>query len=661
MTSQEFISKIEKKEGYILRSKQISAIQEIEKGKDVLLVLPTSYGKTIPAIYACERAKLQGKKTIWLSPLKALSREHYAELSKYFKVFILTSDYRDQKDNLLLTPADVIIMTYEMFNMVVMNTSKRQALMRKIGCIVLDESHNICDEERGARLESTLKVLKVTSPHLQRILLSATIGNAEEFNNWLGSTLVYAGDDERPIPLKKDIITFEPSPNPKYTIDKKVMKLMDVLMQYKNANPQVLVFCSSRSRCEQLAKQFSRKWRCAYHHAGVNYEDQARIEKAFKEGQTQIIFTSPTLAQGINLPADICVIFDVTRWNYHHSQDEFISPNELKQMGGRAGRSGISQFGIAIAICEKSRLGVFYQLWNKLLKIKSQIPKHLSMILLQWITAGIKERNKLFEMYQDIFYNKEELTEQQFTESMNWLLKNKFIERNNFEYYVTWIGKMTTFLSIYPETTLHFLTVKNRIESLETITYNQLFSMIFNVDEFLDNIVVRRIPPDKQAVLTGESYLGDVDERLAKAYAMVFNDYFAQMHLAKRLPMSSTDLYMIKQSTTRIMNACAVIIGNQSKFTKEIQDLNKCVEAGIIDKDIIDLMELDMIGVKRAVSLFQNGIKTVQTFLTTDNAKLQSIIGLKSPTLEKIKSSISRLPNYSLSDSTLHKKHLEDF
>ena len=62
-----------------------------------------------------------------------------------------------------------------------------------------------------------------------------------------------------------------------------------------------------------LAK--SAKGGVGFHHAGLTNRQRKAIERSFKNGDIKCIVATPTLAQGVNLPARRVVIRDFRRWS----------------------------------------------------------------------------------------------------------------------------------------------------------------------------------------------------------------------------------------------------------------------------------------------------------------------------------------------------------
>ncbi|CAI0379583.1 unnamed protein product [Linum tenue] len=86
----------------------------------------------------------------------------------------------------------------------------------------------------------------------------------------------------------------------------------------------------------------------AAHHAGCLPLWKSFIEELFQRGLIKVIFATETLAAGINMPARTAVISSISKRNA--SGRIQLSPNELLQMAGRAGRRGIDEKGNVVLI-----------------------------------------------------------------------------------------------------------------------------------------------------------------------------------------------------------------------------------------------------------------------------------------------------------------------
>jgi ATP-dependent RNA helicase HelY len=175
---------------------QLHAIDALQAGDSVLVPAPTGSGKTVIAEYAIERALDSGRKCFYTTPLKALSNQKFGDLVARHgaaKVGLLTGD------NSINPEAPVVVMTTEVLrNMLYEKSPSLDGLV----AVVLDEVHYLQDPYRGAVWEEVLIHLPLSVPV---VCLSATISNAEEFGEWIGTlrgpTRVVI-EERRPVPLQ---------------------------------------------------------------------------------------------------------------------------------------------------------------------------------------------------------------------------------------------------------------------------------------------------------------------------------------------------------------------------------------------------------------------------------------------------------------------------
>jgi superfamily II RNA helicase len=181
---------------YPLSPFQKHALEAIIEGHHVLVTAHTGSGKTLPAEFAIQHFASIGKKVIYTSPIKALSNQKYYEFTKKYPEIsfgLLTGDIKTNPD------ADVLIMTTEILmnylfqrepnvpsNTLLSNNNAPLAfnidVQKDLGCVVFDEVHYINDKERGQVWEKTILMLP---PHIQMVLLSATIDNPAGFAEWI--------------------------------------------------------------------------------------------------------------------------------------------------------------------------------------------------------------------------------------------------------------------------------------------------------------------------------------------------------------------------------------------------------------------------------------------------------------------------------------------
>src|SRR6266536_1317525 len=175
---------------------QVKAMQALDTGESVLVAAPTGSGKTVVAEFAVERALGHHRKAFYTTPLKALSNQKFGDFFARWgssNVGLLTGD------NSINSEAPVVVMTTEVLRNMLYEKSPT---LLGLSSVVLDEVHYLQDPYRGAVWEEVLIHLPLSVPV---VCLSATISNAEEFGEWIGTlrgpTRVVI-EERRPVPLE---------------------------------------------------------------------------------------------------------------------------------------------------------------------------------------------------------------------------------------------------------------------------------------------------------------------------------------------------------------------------------------------------------------------------------------------------------------------------
>src|SRR5438105_4518438 len=178
---------------------QTEALAALET-EDVLVTAPTGSGKTWIAREEIRRLLAAGKRAWYTSPLKALTNSKYHEFCDEFgaeQVGILTGDRKERAD------APLIVGTTEVYRNQLFD-ALRGGQQLQADLVVLDEAHYLADEERGHVWE---EAIILTPPRVRVLLLSATVGRAEEFADWIAGVRgvhvrVIPRPGARPVPLR---------------------------------------------------------------------------------------------------------------------------------------------------------------------------------------------------------------------------------------------------------------------------------------------------------------------------------------------------------------------------------------------------------------------------------------------------------------------------
>ena len=195
------------------------AIKGIVENHHILITAHTGSGKTLPAEFAIKYYVEKQKKIIYTTPIKALSNTKLSELRRKYPDIsfgIITGDICDNPE------ADVIIMTTEILRNTLFNKKILQSfsssseekqpniplsfemdIETELGAVIFDEVHYINDEDRGPVWEQAILLLP---PHIQLVMLSATIDKPEVFAQWIENqkNLQLKNSDENSVECSND-------------------------------------------------------------------------------------------------------------------------------------------------------------------------------------------------------------------------------------------------------------------------------------------------------------------------------------------------------------------------------------------------------------------------------------------------------------------------
>ena len=229
-------------------------LKEEYLNKNLVISSPTSSGKTLCAeIFMLNTVLEKHKRCLFISPLKALTSEHYTGFKRKYekefglKIGISTGDL--DSSSKYLENYEIIFLTFEKLDSLIRHKAQ---WLYSCGLIVVDEIHNI-DTDRGAILEITIVELKQLIKDLQIIGLSATIPNARQLTEWLDAKLIYS--EYRPVKLKKGVlfegaISFNDDTK---QIEKGNSSIEDIVLDTLKQNKQALIFMNSRKSAEVLS------------------------------------------------------------------------------------------------------------------------------------------------------------------------------------------------------------------------------------------------------------------------------------------------------------------------------------------------------------------------------------------------------------------------
>ena len=412
---------------------------------NMLVCAPTGSGKTNVAMLTMLREigkhrnpengeiMLDDFKIVYIAPLKALVQEQVgnfgARLSVYgIKVSELTGDRQLTKQQIADT--QVIVTTPEKWD-VITRKATDSSYARLVRLIIIDEIHLLHDD-RGPVLESivsrTIRRTEQTGEPVRLVGLSATLPNYRDVASFLrvdqSVNMFHFDGSFRPCPLKQEFVGVS---------DRKAIKQLKMMndvcytkvLEHVGKNQQqMLIFVHSRKETAKTAKYIRDKavemetigqimrtdagsrallseepvndvnlkdllpYGFGIHHAGLGLADRTSVQDLFAEGHLRVLVCTATLAWGVNLPAHTVVIKGTQVYSPEKGSWVELSPQDVLQMLGRAGRPQFDTYGEGIIITSQAEVQYYLSLMNQQLPIESQLVGKLADSLNAEIVLG---------------------------------------------------------------------------------------------------------------------------------------------------------------------------------------------------------------------------------------------------------------------------------
>ncbi|HEY2414362.1 MAG TPA: DEAD/DEAH box helicase [Pirellulaceae bacterium] len=378
----------------------------------VLVCAPTGTGKTLIAEAALFEALHTGTRAYYTTPLIALTEQKLQEMQSAAvrwgfsadDVGLVTGNRRVNPDApVLVVVAEILFnrllhsqtefkvqsskfkvepgeqnqtLNLEPGTLNSANQLPRALDFSNVSAVVMDEFHNFADPERGIVWELALGLLP---PHVRLLLLSATVGNAFEFRQWLKQThnhsIELVQSNERKVPLDY-----------RWVGDMLLSEQLEKMAEGDEASryTPALVFCFNRDECwnvaelmkgkslladgqqKRLADELARHdWSegagpklkailqrgVGVHHAGILPKYRRVVEELFQQKLLSVCICTETLAAGINLPARSVVLPTLLKGK--PGEMKIIDPSSAHQIFGRAGRPQFDKQGYVFALAHE--------------------------------------------------------------------------------------------------------------------------------------------------------------------------------------------------------------------------------------------------------------------------------------------------------------------
>lgn len=289
-----------------LRPVQLLTIDAVLDGKNCVVLAPTAGGKTeaafFPVLSRMETESWSPVSVIYLSPIKALLNNQEVRVQRYAgllsrRAFKWHGDVGpSQRKAFLRDPADIMLTTPESLEAMMMSAKvPARELFGGLQTVIIDEVHAFADDDRGAHLSAVLERLsRYAGRDIQRIGLSATVGNPDAILDWIGGRSSRAGAVVSPP---------KPKIEPKIDIDFVGMPANAAAMiKHLHPGKKRLVFVDSRRGVEELGKFLLQSGVNTYvTHGSLSASQRKDTERAFEDGSDRVIVSTSALELGIDI------------------------------------------------------------------------------------------------------------------------------------------------------------------------------------------------------------------------------------------------------------------------------------------------------------------------------------------------------------------------
>ncbi|XP_064138373.1 probable ATP-dependent DNA helicase HFM1 isoform X3 [Loxodonta africana] len=668
--------------------------------RNFVICAPTGSGKTVVFELAIIRLLMEvplpwlNIKIVYMAPIKALCSQRFDDWKEKFGPLGLNCKE--------LTGDTVMDDLFE---------------IQHAHIIMTTPVHIVKDENRGPILEVVVSRMKTvqslpqtlentsTIIPMRFVAVSATIPNVEDIAEWLSDgerPAVYLKIDEshRPVKLRKVVLGFPCSNNQtEFKFDLTLnYKIASVIQTYSDQKP-TLVFCATRKGVQQAAsvlvkdakfimtmEQKQRLQKCAhsirdsklrdivihgvaYYHAGMELSDRKVVEGAFTVGDLPVLFTTSTLAMGVNLPAHLVII--KSTMHYAGGMFEEYSETDILQMIGRAGRPQFDSTATAVIMTRLSTKEKYIQMLACSDTVESSLHRHLIEhlnaeivlhtitdvnIALEWIrstllyiralknpshygfSCGLNKDGIEAKLQELCLKNLNDLS------SLNLI---KMDEDVNFK--PTEIGRLMAWYYITFETVKKFCTISGK----ETLS--DLVTMIASCQEFLDiqlrineKKTLNTLNKDPHRVTIRFPMEGKIKTREMKVNCLI------QAHLGC-IPIQdfalTQDTAKIFRNGSRITRWLSDVLAAQEKNFAALLNsliLAKCFRCKLWENSLHVSKQLEKIGITLSNAMVNAGLTSFKKIEETDARELELILNRHPPFGTQIKETVMHLPKYEL-------------
>jgi replicative superfamily II helicase len=661
----------------------------LESEDNVVASAPTASGKTALAELAICKALADGGTALFIAPMRALTNEKEDDWDRFealdHSVYVVTGERE-------LNPrrarhADILVMTPEKLDSATRkHDSRRYDFVTDIDVCVIDEVHLLDADRRGSVLEVTISRLRrLCDPRI--VALSATMPNVDDVAAWLDApdeTTFEFGSEYRPVDLNADVRTYTHGDNAFADKYRRLYRALDLAEPHLREDGQALVFVASRqdtvraaekARDEIAERDIQMGVRgdfeyhnnelkdavenetlyksildgVAFHHAGLSKNDRDLVEAWFKDGRIELLFSTSTLAWGVNLPAR-CVVIRDTKLHDPLEGEVDMSPLDVLQMLGRAGRPGYDDVGYGWVVCDTAEADKYRRLLHEGKEIESRLAESLETHLNAEIAMGtITDLEDVMGWLETTFYyvrGQSKPDEYDFPHlrervrnCLEELVERGFVDTDDdLSIEATTRGMLASKYYLRLETAAGFAALCDRANDGAALEAANVLHAVATAAEF-DSVSARQAERDDiSAVLVGQD-TGDLEAGQQKVLAILRGAASGGVPPALR-----SDAWVIRQNATRLLSALGAFLDRL--VGPHAANLARRVEARIengVAEDAVGLTAIDGVGPGRASKLSKEGLATPGDVVDAGIDGLVDV-GLSAGVAKRVSESAQSLP-----------------